>query len=68
MSSARFKLNESHFLASFVVAAFLGTIFQSWLIFVITSALMIGGSLHSGKIRLNPPSAGRRRILSKRHR
>ena len=61
MATARNKLNESYFMASIVISAFLGLVFQSWWVFWIAIIVLIAGSLHSGEIRLNPSPQHRRR-------
>ena len=55
---ARQKLNEVNVLGSLAVAGAIGVVAGSWLVFVVTGAVLIGASIYSGDIR---PSRGRRR-------
>ena len=49
---ARTKLNKAYLNGSLVVAAALGLVTQSWIVFLGSAALGIGISLYSGDIRL----------------
>jgi len=50
--SARQKLNSAAVHGAIVVAALVGLVFQSWLVFFVTSALLVGTAFLSGDIRL----------------
>ncbi len=48
---ARQKLNSAAILGSLLVAAVIGWITGSWIVFVIAALILVGLSLHSGDIR-----------------
>lgn len=48
---ARQKLNKAFFNGSLLVAAFVGILADSWLVFGLTLLVMLALSLHSGEIR-----------------
>lgn len=51
--SARHKLNEIAIQSSLITAGIVGLAFESWLAFVIATAIFISLSLNSGEIRPN---------------
>jgi hypothetical protein len=53
----RQKLNQAYVNGTFVIAAGVGLITQSWAVFWLAAIVFVVGSLHSGDIRLG----GRRR-------
>lgn len=56
LMGARDKLNQGYIRSSLIAAAVLGAICQSWTVFWVTAAILIGLSVHSGGIR---PSGSR---------
>lgn len=48
---ARQKLNAAYFQGSLVVAAFAGRIAQSWAVFIVVLAVLVGVCLYAGEIR-----------------
>jgi hypothetical protein len=48
---ARQKLNEHHIVGALGVAAIVGALGQSWMLFVAVAATLIAADLYSGKIR-----------------
>jgi len=55
---ARQKLNAAYFHGSLLLAAVVGGLAQSWLVFFITVAVLLGLNLYAREIR---PSKSRRR-------
>jgi 1,4-dihydroxy-2-naphthoate octaprenyltransferase len=55
--SARQKLNQACLSGALTVAAILGAVAQSWLVFFIAGALLIAAAVYTGDVRLH----GRRR-------
>lgn len=51
---ARHKLNSAYFYGCVFSSAVVGIVARSWLMFLLTLALTVGGSLHSGGIRHRP--------------
>ena len=51
--SARKKLNQAAVFGGFVFATILGTMSQSWIIFVIVFVFLVASSLYAGDIRLH---------------
>ena len=49
--SARHKLNQAVIQGCLIVAALVGLLFQSWLVFLLTAAVLVGLSISSGEIR-----------------
>ena len=49
--SARQKLNAAYIQGGLIVAAFVGALVQSWVVFAIAAAVLIGLSLLGGEIR-----------------
>ena len=64
--SARQKLNQGYIQGCLAIAALVGVVCQSWVIFGITAAVLIGLSTHSGEIRPNPERAGTHRDKRRR--
>ncbi len=54
---ARTKLNVSYVNGCLVLAAIVGLLFQSWMVFLVVAAILIAGDLYIGSIL---PSTGRR--------
>lgn len=54
---ARQKLNQAHIIAALVIAAVIGAVTQSWIMFWIAAIIAVGSSFHAGGIRVD----GRRR-------
>lgn len=50
--TARHKLNGSHVHGALIIAALLGAMSGSWLVFLITGGVLMATSIHSGAIRL----------------
>lgn len=50
--SARTKLNMANMNAALLIAAVLGAITESWLVFFLTTGVLIVGDFHSGDIRI----------------
>ena len=48
---AKEKLNAANFLGSLLVAALLGGLTDSWLVFVIALAALLAANFHAGDIR-----------------
>ncbi|MEI8376107.1 MAG: hypothetical protein WCJ35_25085 [Planctomycetota bacterium] len=48
---ARQKLNQHHIVGAIGVAAIVGGLAGSWIIFVAVAVAMIAGSIHTGEIR-----------------
>ena len=48
---AREKLNEAYVIGSLFLAAVAGSIAGSWLVFIITAAILLALNLHAGDIR-----------------
>lgn len=48
---ARQKLNQAHVNGALVVAALVGAVTQSWIVFVVAALLAVGLSVHGGGIR-----------------
>ena len=48
---ARQKLNQAHVNGALIVAAVLGLMTGSWIIFFIASAMLIGAATYGGEIR-----------------
>ena len=55
---ARTTLNGIYLTGALLVAAILGSVAGSWVVFVISLAVFVGASLHAGRIR--PGRRGRR--------
>ena len=55
---ARTKLNQHHVVGALGVAAIVGGLAGSWVVFVAVAAVLIASSIHSGEIR---PDKGRKR-------
>jgi 4-hydroxybenzoate polyprenyltransferase len=51
--NARHKLNRAHLLATVCIAAFFGAATQSWAIFLLVGAALVGGLIYSGNIRFD---------------
>jgi hypothetical protein len=51
-------LNQHHVVGALGVAAIVGGLAGSWVVFVAVAAVLIAGSIHSGEIR---PDKGRKR-------
>jgi hypothetical protein len=51
--SARKKLNCLNTLGAIAVAAIVGGLTGSWLVFFIAAALLIGGAIYVGNVRIN---------------
>ena len=49
--SARQKLNTAYALGSVAIAALIGTLFQSWLVFGLAALLLVALSFVNGAIR-----------------
>ncbi len=49
--SARHKLNQAVIQGCLIVAALVGLLFQSWTVFLLAAAVLVGLSVHSGEIR-----------------
>ena len=49
----RHKLNQVHLLGAVGIAAIVGVLIQSWAAFFIAAAVLIGGSIYSGDVRLD---------------
>ena len=49
---ARIKLNVAFVNGTLIVAAGLGLVTQSWIVYFVAAAIGIGFSLHAGDIRL----------------
>jgi hypothetical protein len=56
--NSRNKLNAAHLYAALLAGALAGSLCQSWLVFVLVTAGIIGAALHDGRIR--PGSSQRR--------
>ncbi len=54
---ARKKLNRHHIVRALGVAAIVGGLAGSWLVFGVVAAALIAGSIHAGEIR---PDKGKR--------
>ena len=54
---AREKLNKHHVVGALSVAAIVGGLAGSWLVFATVAAVLIAGSIYSGEIR---PDKGKR--------
>lgn len=52
--SARNKLNSMYTGALTMLAAFIGAVFQSWLVFAVALAVLVVMNLSSGNIRPSP--------------
>jgi hypothetical protein len=52
--SVRTRFNAVAFQCATLVAALIGLIFQSWLVFLVIGVVMIAMALHSGAIRPRP--------------
>lgn len=50
--NARKKLNAAYVTGAVVMASIIGAITQSWIVFVISTAVLTMLSLHAGEIRL----------------
>jgi len=48
---AREKLNKHHVVGAIGVAAIVGGVAGSWLVFGVVAAALIAGSVHAGEIR-----------------
>jgi hypothetical protein len=48
---ARKKLNEIHAIIAVVIAAVLGSVTDSWIVFGLTLAVVMGAKVYSGAIR-----------------
>jgi hypothetical protein len=57
---ARTKLNVSYVNGCLVLAAIVGLLFQSWVVFLVVAAILVAGDLYIGSIR---PSGQRRMPL-----
>jgi hypothetical protein len=55
---ARTTLNSIYLIGAVVVAAAIGLATGSWIVFAISLAVLIGASIHAGRIR--PGGRGRR--------
>ena len=55
--TARQKLNRFHVIGSLGMAAIVGGLTGSWLVFGVVAAALIAGSIHAGEIR---PDKGKR--------
>ena len=53
--SARNKLNVAAINGAILGAGLAGWLFSSWFVFLLALAVLIGTSIHSGQIRVNPP-------------
>lgn len=53
--SARKKLNAAYFTGSVVVAAIAGFGTQSWVVFLVSLALLVGGNLIAGACCVKEP-------------
>ena len=51
--SARHKLNSAHMSGALGLAAILGVLSQSWAIFLIAAAALIGGAVYAGDVRFD---------------
>jgi hypothetical protein len=51
MMGARQKLNQSYFCGSLLVAALVGWAAQSWLVFMVALAVLVGFNLYCKEIR-----------------
>jgi len=49
----RHKLNQIHLLGAVGIAGIVGVLIQSWAAFFIAAAVLIGGSIYSGDVRLD---------------
>ena len=49
--SARHKLNSAYLTGSAIIAAILGAMAGSWLVFVVTFAMLAALDMHAGNIR-----------------
>ena len=50
---ARHKLNEIHLLGAVGIAAIVGALAQSWTVFFIAVAILVGGSIYAGDVRFD---------------
>ncbi len=64
--SARHKLNQGYVQGCLAIAALIGAVCQSWIIFGIAAAVLIGLSMHSGEIRPTPGRSGKQRDKRRR--
>ena len=51
MGTARDKLNGAYFCGSLLIAAMIGGMTESWLIFLIAAAIFLSLNVQSGEIR-----------------
>ena len=49
---ARTKLNQIHLLGAVGIAAIVGVLVQSWVAFFIAVAVLVGGAIYAGDVRL----------------
>jgi len=49
--TAKHKLNSAYVNGAVVIAALVGIVCESWLVFLLVAALLIAGSLQDGSIR-----------------
>ena len=59
MSSARHKLNAAYIHGSLIIAGLLGTIGQSWNVFILVAVVLTATSALSGEIRMKQQSPRR---------
>lgn len=59
--SARQKLNQGYVQGCLAIAALIGAVCRSWVIFGIAAVVLIGLSTHSGEIRPTPGRGTKRR-------
>ena len=57
--NARLKLNAAFVQGAVVIAAIVGGVTGSWVVFGITAAALIGAAYYSGEIRTGPSKSGR---------
>ena len=49
--TAKHKLNAANINGALLIAAVLGTLTESWIVFLIVAGLLISSGLHDGSIR-----------------
>lgn len=59
--SARQKLNQGYIQGCLAIAALIGAVCRSWIIFGIAAVVLIGLSTQSGEIRPTPERGAKRR-------
>ncbi|MDB5335664.1 MAG: hypothetical protein JWN70_1283 [Planctomycetaceae bacterium] len=64
--SARQKLNQGYVQGCLAIAALIGAVCRSWIIFGIAAVVLIGLSTHSGEIRPTPERGGKQRDKGRR--